>query len=247
MHSITVDLLSRLQTGFANAGFVLFEVKPLAALPPSIWLKPFTQQHGSLLLLGQAGKSFWPPYKASQPEGDDPVDDYSADISEQLLTEFLPKIAKQRLFPDPECPVNLMALGRELGWHTPSPLGLGIHRKYGLWSAYRALWWLDALPEREQTDASPCDEHTETTVCADCRTQDCVRRCPVEAIKYGNMPDITRCADYRYQPGSHCDNGCQARLACPVAAEHRYSDEQFNYHYDLKRSMLHQYRSAKSS
>lgn len=237
---INKTTLTQLESTFSTAGFALCELKPITALPSSIWLQSFPHQHGSLLLLGQAGKSFWPPYKAHKPSGNDPVDTYSAQTSEQILTKHLPDTARQRLFPSTQCPVNLMALGREFGWHTPSPLGLGIHQQYGLWSAYRALWWLDAEPETS-TPASPVSGNS---ICADCKTRECVQQCPAEAVSYGTMPDITRCADYRYQAESTCQSGCQARLACPVAAEHRYTAEQFAYHYDLERSMLHHYRSA---
>lgn len=233
---------TQLKNAFSVAGFALCELKPVSALSTSIWLQTFPHQHGSLLLLGQAGKSFWPQYKANQPSGNDPIDTYSAQTSEQILAKHLPDTARQRLFPTKECPVNLMALGREFGWHTPSPLGLGIHQQYGLWSAYRALWWLDAEPETP-TQAKPVS----SSICADCKTQECVQQCPAEAVSNGTMPDITRCADYRYQADSTCQSGCQARLACPVAAEHRYTSEQIAYHYDLKRSLLHHYRSAPKS
>lgn len=230
--------VTRLQSAFATAGFALCELKPLADLTPAVWLQPFPQQHGSLLLLGQAGRSFWPVYKANQAVGDDPVDNYSAEASAEILAEYLPDTQRQRLFPDATCPVNLMALGREFGWHTPSPLGLGIHQHYGLWSAYRALWWLDIEPE-----TITASYNNSYAICAECRTQECVQSCPAEAVSYAAMPDISRCADYRYQTDSHCEHACQARLACPVAAEHRYTPEQMAYHYDLKRSLLHRYRS----
>lgn len=233
--------LTQLESEFFAAGFALYELKPVTTLSASIWLQPFPYQQGSILLLGQAGKLFWPAYTASQPTGDDPVDNYSAEVSDQILAKHLPDTQRQKLFPNSECPVNMMALGRELGWHTPSPLGLGIHQQYGLWSAYRAVWWLDTEP-----DTTTANTQTKPTgnICADCKTQECVRHCPAEAVTHGSMPDITRCADYRYQPDSTCQSACQARLACPVAAEHRYSDEQIAYHYDLKRSMLHYYRST---
>ena len=118
----------------------------------------------------------------------------------------------------------------------------GSDHQYGLWSAYRALWGLDAEPE-SPTQA----KQVSSSICADCQTQECVQRCPAEAVSYGTMPDITRCADYRYQADSTCQSSCQARLACPVAAEHRYTSAQIAYHYDLKRSLLHHYRSAPKS
>ena len=237
--------IDQIRSEFADVGLLLCDVKPVTDLPDSVWLSPDTPdktrfKSGSLLLVGHAGKRFWEEFNQSEfwlnsPESD-PVDNYSSAITQQALDKHLSSIAKQLLFPASDCPVNLMALGRELGWHTPSPLGMGIHEKYGLWSAYRAVWWLDeAFPEN--TSRTPA-----TDVCAQCLTQECVAACPGSAVTYDNNPDLGRCADYRLEDNSQCAATCLSRLACPHAPEHRYTETQMHYHYDLALSAIARYR-----
>ena len=60
-----------------------------------------------------------------------------------VARQFMQREVGRRRLPDP-CPswsptVNLQNLGQLLGWHTSSPLMIGIHPEYGLWSAYRVL------------------------------------------------------------------------------------------------------------
>jgi hypothetical protein len=106
----------------------------------------------------------------------------------------------------------------------PSPLGLQIHPRYGLWHVYRgALLLADriALPAPE-VGPSPCDT---------CRTKPCLRACPVDAFR----PDGFRmgaCADHvEGERGGACRRlGCLARRACPVGRGWRYPDAACAYH-----------------
>ena len=109
---------------------------------------------------------------------------------------------------------------------------MGINADYGMWSAYRALWWLDA--ELEAVSLSAAQD-----ICSECETQDCLHACPANALVAGAMPDLRKCADFRLSAESACADTCVARMACPVAAEQRYTPEQMAYHYDLARSQIH--------
>ena len=253
----TIAALTSLKSALATHGFLLCDAKSVKSLPESVWLEPYPKRvsqpsstgslveshclkSGSLLLIGHAGKKFWESF--SQVDGGmqkpDPVDSYSAELTEKTIEKYLPQVAKQLLFPMADCPVNLMALGRAFNWHTTSPLGMGIHAEYGLWSAYRAVWWLDLeLPDVLNQSVATQD------ICAKCLTQDCVTACPSGAITYSKHPDLNRCADYRLENNSQCESTCLARMACPHAEEHRYTEPQMRYHYELARSAIMQYRS----
>lgn len=233
----------------AASGLVLCEVRSLDSLPDTIWLAEPELQGGSLLLLGHAGREFWQAYKQADVAGSDPVDDFSSQISERALKQYFPDVSRKQLFPAKDCPINLMALGKAINWHRPSPLGMGIHSKYGLWSAYRALWWLDsvdlALVNSHHSEAVAGASFTATDVCAECQTQECIAACPASALIYQQAPDLSRCADFRLAEGSACASTCLSRMACPHGAEHRYSSEQMSYHYDLALSAMAAYRSEK--
>ena len=241
--------MGSLKPELAGHGLLLCDVKPVTRLPESIWLEPYANvdarfKSGSLLLVGHAGKKFWEAFSQSEfwlraPDSD-PVDNYSAAVTQQALDKYLPTTTKHLLFPTVDCPINLMALGREFGWHTPSPLGMGIHQEYGLWSAYRAVWWLDDVV---QESTKPALQVETSDICSQCQTQECVVACPGTAITYGKRPDLGRCADYRLEDNSQCASTCLSRMACPYAAKHRYAAPQVHYHYDLARSAIAKYRN----
>ena len=208
-------------------------------VPAAVWLspgRPSTIEPGStLLLVGHGGLDLWANLHGGGAGVDfattpDPIDTFSAQVTEAALAEVLPHIGRRLLYPHPECPVDLVALGRHVGWHTPSPIGLGIHARYGLWTAFRALWALDATIDNVGGTPDVAPE-----VCAACVTQDCVGACPADAVTVGRRFGLTACFDHRARPDSSCADTCHARRACPVGAEHRYITEQMAYHYRISR------------
>ena len=245
----TSGSISALKSELATQGFLLCDVKPVESLPESVWLGAVPKQYesGCLLLLGHAGKKFWGVFTKNQTDGamqkPDPVDFYSAEISKQAVDNHLSGVSAKQLFPSNDCPINLMALGKAFGWHSPSPLGMGIHREYGLWSAYRAVWWLDLeLPDNIKNTVDPKVPLEISNICQQCETQDCVTVCPGDAIDFKKNPDLVRCADYRLQDESQCASTCLSRMACPYAKDHRYTESQMSYHYELARSAIAKYR-----
>jgi epoxyqueuosine reductase len=122
-----------------------------------------------------------------------------------------------------DAPFPVTRLGERAGWSHRSPLGLGIHPRFGLWFAYRGVVLLDVeLPTvREATTTSPC---------AGCAERPCVAACPPGAVGGPSGLDLVACVGERERAGAACGGGCLARAACPVGAEHRYSDEQAAHH-----------------
>ena len=105
----------------------------------------------------------------------------------------------------------------------PSPIGILIHPRYGLWHSYRgALGFREALAVPEPAGApSPCES---------CTGRWCLSACPVGAFSSAGY-DVAACAGHlRSAAGADCMGfGCRARRACPVGAELAYEPEQGNF------------------
>lgn len=131
----------------------------------------------------------------------------------------------ETLYPLADGFVPLQALGRVAGWTNPSPVGLDITDEFGLWFAYRAVVATNAeLPvSSAATRQSPC---------VSCQGKPCIDACPAGAVGASGL-DGEKCMTFRLAVGSACADRCLARLACPVAPEHRYTLEQVQYHYGL--------------
>ena len=112
----------------------------------------------------------------------------------------------------------------------PSPLGLLVHPRHGLWHSYRgALAFADdlALPPREAAP-HPCES---------CSDRPCLSACPVGAFApplADGLPryDLQGCAAHlRVPAGAACrQGGCLARRACPVAPQLAYEAAQASFH-----------------
>jgi len=242
---VTTPINDKYLTTVANClqevGLNLTTALSAKALSPEIWLEPPVAAGGTILLLGNGGQEFWHFLENNWPNSDNPVDDYSARVSGEVLAQCLPAVERKLLFPAADCALVLQRLMTAAGWHSRSPLGMGMHSRYGLWSACRAVWWLDVeiTPQVESV--------TTTDHCLSCTDKPCLAACPADALSEQQPPLLSRCADYRLAQGSHCANTCLAREACPVATNHRYKPEQLNYHYGLARSAIATYRSSAHS
>ncbi len=182
---------------------------------------------GAIILVGNSGADMWHRMPVEYLGREHPVDDYALDTTRMALAEALPNEKWRVLFPATAdgffCP-PLQQLGALAGWHHPSPLGTGINSVNGLWFAYRAaIGVVEEIPQYGiMATESPC---------LACVSQACLHACPATALAYQRTPDMKSCATYRLQPESHCEDTCLARLACPVATQMKYSDEQISHHY----------------
>lgn len=195
---------------------------------------------GCALLIGGAGQLLWREMPEHWFERENPLDEYSAELTRECVAGHFPDIRQTTLFPqldsDGETPV-LQRLGRLAGWHHDSPLGNGISVEYGLWFAYRAVIYLHAraIVQSAARTRSPC---------LDCIDQPCVSACPAHALSSTRPPDMQRCTEFRLSFDSICQSGCVARVACPVAREWRYGDEQIAYHYEHSLRSMKQWLSS---
>ena len=178
----------------------------------------------SVLLFGFVGAAQWPVFAAS-PEAADGLPHPLDRWSRRVLTALAARFGATSLFPfdgPPYWPFQQWARRAE-ALH-PSPIGLLIHPRYGLWHSYRgALGFSEALALPELKPApSPCDS---------CSGRWCLKGCPVGAFSPAGY-DVAACvAHLRNAAGADCmGQGCRARRACPVGAEHAYGPEQANFH-----------------
>ena len=177
----------------------------------------------TIVLAGLTGREGWSAFAASPEAGDGaghPLDRWSRRVIETLARE----LGAKAFFPfggPPFWPFQQWA--RRAEPVHPSPVGILIHPRYGLWHSYRgALGFRQALAVPEPAAVpSPCDS---------CVGRWCLKACPVGAFS-GSGYDVAGCVGYLKSPaGGDCMGfGCRARRACPVGAEHAFAGEQANF------------------
>jgi ferredoxin len=177
----------------------------------------------TIVLAGVAAREGWSAFAASPEAGDgadDPLDRWSQRVIEALARE----LGAKALFPfggPPFWPFQQWA--RRAEPVHPSPIGLLIHPRYGLWHSYRGALGLSeplAVPEPAPAP-SPCES---------CTGRWCLKACPVGAFSAAGY-DVAACVGHlKSAAGVNCmDAGCRARRACPVGADHVYEPEQANF------------------
>jgi hypothetical protein len=177
----------------------------------------------TIVLIGMTGRDGWSAFAASPEARDglaDPLDRWSRRVIETLARD----LGGKALFPfggPPYWPFQQWA--RRAEPVHPSPIGILIHPRYGLWHSYRGALGLErALDIGEpQASASPCES---------CAGRWCLKACPIDAFSSAGY-DVAACAAHlKSAAGADCiDLGCRARRACPVGAEHAYAREQANF------------------
>lgn len=228
----------------AQAGLNLFASLDCQTLPQDVTHIMAEQnisleQYSRLVLLGHGGKQLWQALNVFGHHTPDPIDHYSTVMTKQFIETYLGASSGQThlmLYPLTSIPIPLQRLGELAGWHHPSPLGIGINAKYGVWFAYRAAFLTThPLPiTPPHTTRSPCDT---------CYDKPCISACPSGAVQGVGHFDIYKCSDFRILNASPCQDRCLARLACPYAPEHQYRLEQTQYHYSLSMETIRRYKA----
>lgn len=210
--------LGAVAASLAASGLVLrggFDVGGVGDVPPG----PSGLPTRSVLLVGQAGASFWPRFaRWRQRRGAgcaDPLDAWSAEVIGAVARDC----GARAVFPSerPFLPFQQWAMRAE-GLRS-SPLGILMHPDYGLWHAFRGA----LLFEQELgIEAARASIH----LCDLCPGKPCLSACPADAHSEHGFAREACVAHLESGCGATCRAaGCLARNACPHGAEFRYPAE----------------------
>ena len=178
----------------------------------------------SVLLVGQAGAAPWPHFlrwHERQPlQIANPLDSWSR----QVIGDVAEKFGARAVSPSdkPYLPFQQWAMRAE--GLKPSPLGILMHPRYGLWHAYRgALLFEDEIAVGQA--------HASIHLCDTCVEKPCMKSCPVDAYSQDGFAYQSCLAHVRGADGSPCrTGGCLDRNACPYGTAYRYPPDVQAFH-----------------
>lgn len=203
-----------IESALAQAGFIVLG----GFTPTADDLTP--ENTATLFLIGSAGASMWQHFSSERDPDTDGLDVWTR----AKLEPSAEKLRAKAVFPFDTPPLPFQRWARKAGAGFTSPLGLNVHPRYGLWSAYRAALCFSEKIELPLIDAtaSPCETCTE---------KPCLTTCPVSAFD-GQTYNVPACTSHLATPqGQDCMmGGCLARRACPVGQEFITPSEQTRFH-----------------
>ena len=174
----------------------------------------------AVLLIGNGGAGYWPAFarwRAAQPaDTKNPLDTWSR----LVIAKAARATGGRVVMPNdrPYAPFQQWAMRAE--GLRPSPLGLLIHPRYGLWHAFRGALLFDVeIPIQGAAEA--------IHLCDLCVGKPCLNSCPVSAYSQAGFAYEACVSHVR---GGACRSGCLARNACPQGAEWRYPAEVQAFH-----------------
>lgn len=191
-----------------------FDFSDDEAAPPG----PSGQAARSVLLVGQAGASVWPHFsrwRMDNPGVADPLDTWSRLVIGRVAEVVGARAASPS--DRPFLPFQQWAMRAE--GLRPSPLGILMHPRYGLWHAYRgALLFAEGL--------GLASVETPIHLCDLCRGKPCLSACPTSAYSASGFDHAACLSRVRSPAGAACmTGGCLARNACPQGSGFRYPAE----------------------
>jgi hypothetical protein len=213
--SVSARALDGIAAALALSGLILrggFNFAPADNPPPG----PSDPCAKSVLLVGNAGASYWPHFSRWRAAGPadpaNPLDTWSRGIVEGIAAG----VGARAVFPSdkPYLPFQQWAMRAE--GLKPSPLGILMHPRYGLWHAYRGALLFDValdLPDAEEP----------VHLCDTCAGKPCMNACPVDAYSQAGFAYEACLAHVRRAAGAACmSGGCLDRNACPYGMAYRY-------------------------
>ena len=253
-----MDLLNDITTALAPYGLNLIGTAARAtyeSLVPVQYhvtsLLPQTQSNQSvqsIIVIGNGGGAFWAgfrDYADARPgyfqKHSHPLDDYTVEVIENSLTPLLQHSGATYRYVYPfrfsTQPVSFMHLAQASGLAGPSILGIVIHPTYGPWIALRAAILID------QQLASPALAQG-FDPCPSCTERSCMKACPANVVSTEKGWDIPGCVQHRLTVTSDCMDYCHARYECVYGREHRYPQDELQYHQAQSLATMQEYRKS---
>ncbi|WP_350332818.1 hypothetical protein [Coralliovum pocilloporae] len=176
-------------------------------------------QPGTIVLVGNAGSAIWQPFNESRVLSDK---DAMNHWTEAVLKPIAGRLGCDLVFPFGGPPwYPFVSWADRCTSIVKSPLGMGLHRQYGLFHAHRgAFLFSQRLPLPAEDAANPCD---------DCTEKPCLSVCPVSAFD-GQSYAYDACKTHLRSGDVPCWSGCLARKACPVGRDYHYDPDHAAYH-----------------
>lgn len=197
-----------------------FSFGPTETAPPGPDGKPAR----SVVLVGQAGDGPWPHFvrwRAHQPADlADPLDSFARKVIGEVAEAFSARAVSPS--DRPFLPFQAWAMRAE--GLKPSPLGILMHPRFGLWHAYRGALLFDrecALPVPREV----------IHLCDLCAGKPCLKACPAGAHSGGGFDHRSCLSHAQGVHGAPCrEGGCLDRNACPYGTQYRYRPEAQAFH-----------------
>jgi hypothetical protein len=187
----------------------------------------------SIVVIGNGGGDFWRAFSAfadRNPGSRDranPLDDFTREIIETEVVPVVREAGARCLTVYPFMhggpTLNFIELAKLAGLGGPSIIGVVLNPTYGPWIAFRAALIVDVdldLPG-DAVGFDPCPK---------CVPRSCVAACPATAVSYPAGWDIPKCLTHRIEVEADCAPRCHARVGCVIGPEHRYPDDELEYH-----------------
>ncbi len=155
---------------------------------PLGWFAPLDMDETKfVILIGNVGLDMFKRFAMERNERIDSMDEWTKAVVDPLATTFDAKAVYP--FDVPHQP--FLTWARLAGAGHISPLGLNIHRQFGLWHAYRAalLFPVEFDMPRNSAGAHPCES---------CEDKPCLTACPVNAFD-GTSYDVKVCGQHVLQ------------------------------------------------
>lgn len=175
-------------------------------------------------LIGNAGPAMFERFARER----DPQSDLLDDWCEATLGPIAAGAGLRAVYPWQKPYLPFLTWARKAGCGMASPLGMNIHPVYGLWHGFRGALIFES--PADLGTGVPDFDHP----CPSCADKPCLSACPVDAfVRDSELPfNPARCVSYlQSTDGLSCLNqGCRARLACPIGRNYAYTPEQIRFH-----------------
>jgi epoxyqueuosine reductase QueG len=232
-----VDLFDRIARNAQRFGLNLIAALPAEryelAAAPAYRADNISPGCRSIVVIGNGGADFWSTYKAHAAktpgwlQRDNPLDDFTCEVIEKQIVMPIQAEGVRCFtvypFGSGGPTLNFMQLAMLAGLAAPSIIGVVVHPVFGPWIAFRAALLLDSEIDHPG-DAIGFDP------CPTCSSRSCISACPAAAVSFPSGWNIPKCLAHRVEAHPDCADRCHARVACVLAPDRRYPDDELAYH-----------------